>query len=84
MAKTKSKAKQLSAGVSKAPNLNMYVARYQNDIYLADGSVRRAEPGFIVVADGDTLDCYPPERFVEAFPNIQIENIDIEPEPIQE
>jgi len=56
-----------------------YIARYYA-VVTQDGGDRRIEPGQIVVIDGDTINAYPVERFIEAFPDIATDSIDLEPE----
>lgn len=56
-----------------------YIARYYRAVP-QDGGDRRIEPGQIVVVNGDAVDAYPPERFVEAFSDIALDTIDLEDE----
>jgi len=66
----------------KAPEANgpaRYRARVYHEIENGDG-VMRVDPGNIVVTDGDTVEVFPPELFVLAYPSLTDEPIDDQPD----
>ena len=52
----------------------MYRATAFHELAVSDGT-KNVYPGYIVVTEGDDVNAYPEERFVEAFPDVDVTTI---------
>jgi hypothetical protein len=58
----------------EASGAKFYRAK-QDFSHIVEGGEKRAEKGHVIVIDGGSLDIYPPERFVEAYPDVALADI---------
>ena len=67
--RSRSKAKATAEKSPETSGPSRYRARVYHEIDNGAGGVVRVEPDMIVVVNGNQIGAYPPELFVETFPD---------------